>query len=102
MNDGPVLLFGNGNEGVLMHTPHPGDPVVMMRPPKMTLARWDDQDFGTIMPTQVLYSPRRINFFGTHLIIHVEEGLPTERLEAMVRDHLLSDKGKAVIMEARL
>lgn len=94
---GPVLMFGNVEPGTLMDMLDPSQEVRVMVPPRMSLARWDGEDPMTIMPRTVIYVPRRLLIFGTEMVLHVEEGLAEERFEAMLRDHLLSDKAKAVM-----
>lgn len=96
MKDGTALLFGNIYQGELMHLVDLSQPLRVMIPPRPST-----KDTSRMVPDEVLYEPRRMEIFGTVLHLHVERDLSHERLEAMLADHLLSDKAKAVIVGFR-
>lgn len=96
---GPVLLIGGPMDGVFMAVLEPDKHVEAQVPDGQML-----KAIRTATPYEgpgvhlVRYIPKVINLFGMRVRVHVMEGTPSERWEAGLFHHLISDNGKGLVV----
>ena len=93
---GTVLFIGGPQDGELMMVQDWRSDQTVILAPRPYQVGVDDPSLP-IQFTTGLYTRRTIAFFGAQITVHVWDGLPMERVEAHLIQHLLSEAAKAVI-----